>query len=133
MKTKHNIRIFVQQQYESCTEFSSRLEAHSEKLIEDHQITEAPKITFISSGNNKYTAIFEYHTVQSQYIKNTFSTDEIRNKLSPMKNLIAMIEESRVFDKDELFLQEIAQCKKSIEDLSGGEIELDNPFLIIPE
>ena len=50
---------------------------------------------------------------------------DIRNKLSPMANLIAMLENGLVkgnIEMHDLVLKEIEQCKKNIEYLSGKEV-----------
>lgn len=52
------------------------------------------------------------------------SLPDIRNKLSPFKNLIAMLENGLVKGTDEMHeyvIKEIEQCKKSIVYLSGNE------------
>ncbi len=51
------------------------------------------------------------------------SLPDIRNKLSPIKNLIAMLENGLVkgnVEMHELVLKEIEACKKSIAYLSGN-------------
>jgi hypothetical protein len=51
------------------------------------------------------------------------SLPDIRNKLSPIKNLIAMLENGLVkgtIEVHPLILKEIEQCKKSIAYLSGN-------------
>ena len=51
------------------------------------------------------------------------SLPDIRNKLSPIKNLIAIIEKGLVkgdVELNGLFLEEIEQCKESIAYLSGN-------------
>jgi hypothetical protein len=55
------------------------------------------------------------------------SLPDIRNKLSPIKNLIAMLENGLTKGTIELhpyILKEIEQCKESIIYLSGHENEL---------
>jgi hypothetical protein len=57
-----------------------------------------------------------------------FSLPDIRNKLSPIKNLIAMLENGLVDGTIEVhpyILKEIEQCKVSITYLSGNEPQLD--------
>jgi hypothetical protein len=51
------------------------------------------------------------------------SLPDIRNKLSPIKNLIAMLENGLVkgnVEMHDLVLKEIEQCKESIAYLSGN-------------
>jgi hypothetical protein len=53
------------------------------------------------------------------------SLPDIRNKLSPIKNLIAILENGLVkgnVEMHDLVLKEIEQCKKSIAYLSGNGI-----------
>lgn len=59
----------------------------------------------------------------------SISLPDIRNKLSPIKNLIAMIESSEyVYHHDpeinSLIVREIEECKKSIEYLSNPSNEI---------
>lgn len=51
-----------------------------------------------------------------------FTSEDIRNKLSPIKNLITMFEHGLIkvnIDTHNLILKEIEQCKKSIDYLSN--------------
>jgi hypothetical protein len=66
----------------------------------------------------KQTGIFFVEDTESD----SLSYDDIRNKLSPFKNLIRMIENGLVkgsVETHDLVLKEIEQCKESIEYLSG--------------
>ncbi len=48
---------------------------------------------------------------------------DIRNKLSPFTNLIAMLEDGRLSVNHHIVQNEIAQCKESIEYLKGPKDE----------
>lgn len=75
--------------------------------------------------------IRQFRTNQVMIIEDendSLTFDDIRNKLSPFKNLIKMIENGLVkcsvetYDVVCIFHKEIEQCKESIEYLSGNTI-----------
>ena len=81
-----------------------------------------------TNASARYTAIDicrfakAYHKSESD---TTLSLPDIRNKLSPISNLIALLESSEFMYHNEtevhnIIVQEIEQCKKSIEYLSGN-------------
>lgn len=71
--------------------------------------------------------IRQFKTNQIMFVEDEehyLTFDDIRNKLSPIKNLIKMIENGLVkgsVETHDLVLKEIEQCKESIEYLSRGE------------
>ncbi len=65
---------------------------------------------------------------------NTLSYNDIRNKLSPIKNLIALLQHSiecGKFPDVDLLKQEIDQSLKSIDYLSGNNTTVENNILTV--
>ena len=76
---------------------------------------------------------FDWDVIDQEFIKNgiygsneNLTFPDIRNKLSPISNLIAMLEHQIINNGlkiDPIILDEMEQCKKSIEYLSGNKNE----------
>lgn len=90
------------------------------------------KYTNIGAGKTFHVRIEDVEQYAKYYhekeVKNTLNLPDIRNKLTPISNLIAMLESSELMYHHEtevhkIIEREIEQCKKSIEYLSKKDKE----------